>query len=112
MEATLLPEIALPAHGEFPEVLYIIQTSQGTHIVINTTVLLDPDGDTTTIHGLAAYVSVEEAIKRVKTLTMSGLKIIAVKFEQAREIALNQPAEVVAIILEENLKQKAVHYVR
>jgi len=109
---TILPEIALPEHGEFPNQVFVLKTDVGTHVIVNTQVQLDAGGPATLIHGLVAFTNEVDAEKRIQSIGGRHLSTQPVTFNEAREIALSKGQEVVAVILEENLKQKAVHYVR
>jgi len=64
------------------------------------------------IHGLACFRDDESAKRFCDQLDKTGMKMIQVSFDEAREIAKARPMPVVSIMLMDSQSDPLIHYVR
>ncbi|RYG42398.1 hypothetical protein EON79_18990 [bacterium] len=64
------------------------------------------------IHGLAAFSSRADAERFRSLIELTGLYVVPIEFDQARQVAKERPMPVVALLLLDDLADPIVHYVR
>lgn len=64
------------------------------------------------IHGLAAFSSQDDAERFRSLIELTGLYVVPIEFDAARQIAKERPMPVVALLLLDDLADPIVHYVR
>lgn len=64
------------------------------------------------VHGVASFESRGAAMRFSEQIDLSGIAIVEVSFEDAREIAKARPMPVVALMLLDRLDEPLIHYVR
>ena len=64
------------------------------------------------VHGLAAFSGREDAERFRRLIELTGLYVVPMAFDAAREVAKERPMPVVALMLLDDLANPLVHYVR
>ncbi|MCK6632415.1 MAG: hypothetical protein L6Q31_08575 [Fimbriimonadaceae bacterium] len=64
------------------------------------------------IHGLACFSSEAAAIRFTEWIDLSGMTVVELTFDEAREVAKARPFPVVALMLLDRMDQPKIHYVR
>lgn len=64
------------------------------------------------VHGLACFRTEIGAVRFAEWIPLSGIQILEVSFDQAREIAKSRPMPVVSLMLLDCLEAPVIHYVR
>lgn len=64
------------------------------------------------VHGLACFSTETSAIRFAEWIDLSGMRVIELSFDEAREVAKARPLPVVALMLLDKLEDPKIHYVR
>lgn len=64
------------------------------------------------IHGLACFSTETHAIRFSEWIDLSGMQVVRLSFDEAREVAKARPLPVVALMLLDRLEDPKIHYVR
>lgn len=102
MSATLVQPL-LGLGEEFPDALYLLN-----HPSTGRYGCYCHEG----IHGLASFSTEECAMRFAEWIDLSGMKVVEVTFDQAREVAKQRPLPVVALMLLDEMEQPRIHYIR
>ncbi|HLO97754.1 MAG TPA: hypothetical protein VK171_04085 [Fimbriimonas sp.] len=101
MQTEILPVLGLDL--EFPDQLYVLHHTStrryGCYCHQN-------------VHGLACFSTETGAAKFGQFIELSGLQIVELSFEEAREIAKDRPMPVTSLMLLDNMSDPMIHYVR
>jgi hypothetical protein len=96
----------LPALGideEFPDVVYVLSHPStkryGCYCHLG-------------VHGLACFSSEVSAVRFSEWIDLTGMEVIDLSFDDAREVAKERPLPVVALMLLDKLEEPKIHYVR
>lgn len=89
--------------SSFPEKLYVV-----THKPSGRYGCYCHDG----IHGLACFSTEMGAFRFAEWIDLAEMSAVEVAFDEAREIAQGRPAQIIALLLLDDMHQPEVHYVR
>jgi len=64
------------------------------------------------IHGLACFSFEDAAVKFSELIDLSGMTIVGLSFEEARDVAKARPLPVVALMLLDQVDKPTIHYVK
>ena len=64
------------------------------------------------VHGLACFSTKPGANSFGEHIELDGLSVIALSFDEAREVAKDRPMPVTALMLLDNMNCPKIHYVR
>ena len=64
------------------------------------------------VHGLACFSTAPDAERFARWIELSGLYIVPMAFDAAREVAKDRPMPVVSLMLLDDLARPLIHYVR
>lgn len=64
------------------------------------------------VYGVAAFSTTSNARAFIEQIDDSGMEVIHVDFETAREIAKQRPHPVVSLMLLDDIQKPVIHYVR
>jgi hypothetical protein len=65
------------------------------------------------VHGLACFSNESGAFRFAEHIDhLTGMAVLEVDFEEAREIAKNRPMPIISLMLLDNLSQPQIHFVR
>ncbi len=64
------------------------------------------------VHGLACFSSEPGAFQFAEWIDMSGMVILEMSFDEARDVAKGRPLPVIALMLLDELEDPKIHYVR
>lgn len=64
------------------------------------------------IHGLACFSTESNAFRFAEWIDLTGMVVIELTFDEAREVAKERPLPVVALMLLDKLDDPKIHFVR
>lgn len=64
------------------------------------------------VHGLACFSSEMGAFRFAEWIDLDQMSAEEVNFDEARDIAQNRPAQIVALMLLDDMDDPVIHYVR
>lgn len=64
------------------------------------------------VHGLACFSTEESALRFAEWIELSGMAVVDLPFDEAREVAKARPLPVVALMLLDRMESPKIHYVR
>jgi hypothetical protein len=64
------------------------------------------------VHGLACFSTENNAVRFAEFIDLSGMHVLELSFDEAREIAKERPLPVVALMLLDKMEEPKIHYVR
>ncbi len=64
------------------------------------------------VHGLACFSAESGAIRFAEWLDLSGMQVVELSFDEARDVAKDRPLPVVALMLLDRMDEPKIHYVR
>lgn len=64
------------------------------------------------IHGLAGFSSESQAVQFAEWIDLSGMSVVQLTFDEARQVAKARPLPVVALMLLDSMDDPKIHYVR
>lgn len=102
MSATL-SEPLLGLGNEFPDVLFVLN-----HPASGRYGCYCHQG----IHGLACFCTEASAIRFAEWIDLSGMTVVSLTFDEAREVAKGRPLPVVALMLLDKMDEPKIHFVR
>jgi hypothetical protein len=102
MSATLVEPI-LGLGQDFPEALFVLShPSSGRYGCYC------HEG----IHGLASFSTESHAVRFAEWIDLTGMAIVELGFDEAREIAKQRPLPVIALMLLDKMEEPMIHFVR
>lgn len=64
------------------------------------------------IHGLACFSTENSAMRFAEWIDLSGMSVVQLTFDEAREVAKMRPLPVVALMLLDKMEEPKIHFVR
>lgn len=64
------------------------------------------------VHGLACFSSEGAAFRFAEWIDLSGMTVLKMTFDEARDVAKARPLPVIALMLLDELEEPKIHYVR
>lgn len=64
------------------------------------------------VHGLACFSTESNAFRFTEWIELSGMSVVELSFDEAREVAKSRPHPVVALMLLDSMEDPKIHYVR
>lgn len=64
------------------------------------------------VHGLACFCTEANAFRFAEWIDLSGMSVVELSFDEAREVAKARPLPVVAMMLLDEMDDPKIHYVR
>lgn len=64
------------------------------------------------VHGLASFSNETQAVRFAEWIELSGMTVVELTFDEAREVAKARPLPVVALMLLDKMDDPKIHYVR
>lgn len=64
------------------------------------------------VHGVACFSNQDNALRFATEIDLSGMSMLEMSFDEAREVAQGRPMPIIALILLDDMNSPQIHFVR